>query len=143
MSRNATLSALAAMFATTLLLTVLTPSAAQAQATYNFSGNALPATLEESGGSPIYAGGVVIFPGSSDSDRRYLRTIANFNNTSFTAEVTVKVASGAGGVGMAFIGFGAGEANSEFFYEPMVAPNIYARIAPDDFGDGFEDDDLM
>ena len=35
---------------------------------------------------------------------------------------------------MAFIGFGAGVPNSGFYYEPMFAPSIYARIAPDDSG---------
>lgn len=113
---------------------VLTPSVAQAQAlsiVEDFNSNALPATLEESGLSPNYSGGVVTFP---DYDRRYLRTIANYNNSSFIAEVTVTVSTGFGGEGMAFIGFGAGEPNCGFFCEPMVAPNIYARIGPDDFG---------
>ncbi len=137
MNRKATLSSLAAILATTLLLTVLTPSVAQAQPksfSENFNSNLLPATLEESGSSPTYAGGVVTFGDA----RGYLRTKANYNNTSFTAEVTLTVFSDAGGEGIGFIGFGAGEPNcGSFFCEPMFAPSIYARIAPDDFHSGF------
>jgi hypothetical protein len=116
---------------------VLTPSVAQAQATSfreDFNSNALPATLEESGPSPNYAGGVVTFP---NDDRRYLRTNANYNTTDFIAEVTVTVSSGSGGNGIGFFGLGSGDADSGFFSEPRVPPTAYVRIAPDDFGDGF------
>jgi hypothetical protein len=115
---------------------VLAPAVAQAQATsfsQDFQANALPSTLEESGPSPIYAGGVVTFP---NDQRRYLRTVANYNNTNFIAEVTVTVTSGSLPVGnsMGFFGLGSGVAASYFFDEPRVPPATYARIAPDDFG---------
>lgn len=136
MNRKATLSSLTALIATTLLLALLAPSVVQAQAksfSETFSSTSRPATLEESNLSPIYTGGVVTFPGFGPFDRRYLRTIANYNNTSFTAEVTVTVVSGGGGSGIGFIGFGAGVPNCGFYCEPMFAPSIYARVAPDDF----------
>lgn len=115
---------------------VLTPAVAQAQATSfreDFNSNALPATLEESGLSPDYAGGAVTFP---NGDRRYLRTIANYNTTNFIAEVTVTVSTGSTGNGMGFFGLGSGVADHCFFLEPCVPPAAYVRIAPDDFGDG-------
>jgi hypothetical protein len=101
----------------------------------NFDGNVRPGTLEESGPlSPAYTNGTVVFTGGYDGLRTYLRTVSNYNTTNFVAEVTVTVATGFGGTGIAFVGFGAGEPNCGFYCEPMTAPNIYARIGPDDFG---------
>ena len=137
MNRKITLSSLTGILATTLLLVVSTPSDARAQAksfVANFNNDALPATLEESGSTPLYAGGVVTFPMGYGGPRGYLRTKANYNNASFTAEVTLTVFGGFGGAGIGFIGFGAGEPNCAFWCEPMSAPSIYARISPDDFG---------
>lgn len=137
MNRKATLSSLVGILATTLLLTVLTSSVAQAQPksfAENFNNPALPATLEESGGSPIYPVGVVIFPGAFNSDRRYLRTLANYDTTSFTAEVSVTVSSPFIEPHIGFIGFGAGVPNPWFYSEPMTAPDIYVRVTPTGFG---------
>ena len=68
-----------------------------------------PPTLEESGLSSLYEAGAVTFPETGDSTgRRYLRTLANYNNINFIAEVTITVMSGFGGDGIAFFGLGAG-----------------------------------
>ncbi len=113
---------------------VLAPAVAQAQiASFkeDFSTNALPATLEESGPSPIYSGGSVIFP---NTGRRYLRTIGNYNNTNFVAELTFTVMSGAGeGNGIGYFGFGAGTADPYSYNEPSTSPTTYVRMAPSDF----------
>ena len=103
----------------------------------NFDQNVFPVsgTLEESGPlDPAYTSGTVVFTGAYAGLRTYLRTTSNYNTTNFVAEVTLTVASGFGGSGIGFIGFGAGEPNCGFFCEPMTAPNIYARIGPNDFG---------
>ncbi len=135
MNKSSMLFMALAVFQLTAVVVPVTAAVAQGTSfAENFDGNVLPGTLEESWDSPVYADGVVLFPGALDGDRRYLRTIANYNTTNFVAEVTVTVASGFGGAGMGFIGFGAGEPNCGFFCEPMTAPNIYARIGPNDFG---------
>jgi uncharacterized membrane protein len=102
----------------------------------DFNTNVLPSTLEESGPSPIYADGAVTFPDYWNESRRYLRTKANYNTTNFIAEVTVTIQGGYGGPGIAFFGLGAGVADPNFYLEPRVPPTAYARIEPDDFGDG-------
>lgn len=114
---------------------VLIPLAGQAQTSFHetFNSNSLPATLEESGGSPIYSGGVVSFP-NNGYYRRYLRTLTNYNTTNFLAEVTVTVSSGYGGDGMGFFGVGDGSPAWWFFNEPRTQPAAYGRIMPNDFG---------
>jgi hypothetical protein len=87
--------------------------------------------LEATGGSPLYVNGMAVF--SEDNGRVYLRTLAAYQNVSFTAEVTVTVQSGFGGDGIAFIGLGAGAPNGDFFGEPATVPSIYTRILPSDF----------
>ncbi len=98
----------------------------------DFHSNTLPAGLEQPGFSPIYANGAVTFP---NNDRRYLQTVANYNNTNFIAEVTVTVNNGSGGNGIAFFGLGSGVA-SYFYGEPRVSPTTYVRLFPDDFHGG-------
>ncbi len=100
----------------------------------DFSGNALPDTLEETGSVPVYSNGAVLFP---NSDRGYLRTIANYNTAGFIADATVTVSSDYGPYGIAFFGMGAGEPASWFFDEPRESPTTYVRISPDNFGGAF------
>ena len=134
---------LARFVGVTLLLALSFPlvlSSAQAQPTSfkaDFNANVLPATLEESGPSPIYTGGNVTFPEPWNESRRYLRTKANYNTTNFIAEITVTVQSGYGGPGMGFFGVGSGVGDPNFYFEPRVPPTTYARISPYDWGDGF------
>jgi hypothetical protein len=98
--------------------------------TEDFSGGALPDTLEESGPSPLYGGGLVTFPNDA---RRYLRTVANYDTTRFVADVTVTINDGQdGGNGIVFFGLGAGVAGGEFG-EPVTAPAAMARVSPTDF----------
>lgn len=98
--------------------------------------NPKPDMLEVTGSAPSYATGAAVFAGSeaSGSDRGYLRTIAaNYNTTSFRADVTVTIPGGFDGNGIAFFGFGAGEPNCSFFCEANTGPAIYFRIHPSDF----------
>jgi hypothetical protein len=94
-----------------------------------------PALLEATGIAPSYATGAALFAGSDDSDRGYLRTIAaNYNTTSFRADVTVTIPGGYAGDGIAFFGFGIGQPNCDFFFcEADTGPVIFARILPSDF----------
>jgi hypothetical protein len=101
----------------------------------NFNGNALPATFEESGGSPAYIGGEVVFQGTIDPERRYVRTIDdNFNEVNFVAEVTVKVVNPPSpqnpATGLAFFGMGSGTPNPSSSSEPAF-PSINLRHHPD------------
>lgn len=100
----------------------------------DFSSNALPDTLEESGGTADFSGGTAYFP---DYGRRYVRTIATFDTTPFVAEATVTISNDYGPDGMAFFGLGAGDPAWWFFDEPREAPTTYVRIAPDTFGGTF------
>lgn len=98
--------------------------------------NPKPAMLEVTGAAPSYATGAAVFAGSNPdgSDRGYLRTIAaNYNTTSFWAEVTVTIPGGFGGNGIAYFGFGRGEPNCAFYCEANTDPSIYLRILPSDF----------
>jgi hypothetical protein len=98
--------------------------------------NPKPDMLEATGAAPSYATGAAVFAGSeaSGSDRGYLRTIAaNYNTTSFMADVTVTIPGGFGGNGIAYIGFGRGEPYCGFYCEPNVDPAIHVRILPSDF----------
>jgi hypothetical protein len=95
-----------------------------------------PATLEVTGAAPSYSTGAAVFAGSqpSGSDRGYLRTIAaNYNTTSFRADITVTIPGGFDGNGIAYFGFGRGEPNCDFFCEVNTAPAMYLRILPSDF----------
>jgi len=118
----------AAALAATLVVASPSAHAQGVSINENFNNNALPASLEESGPSPSYSNGAVSFQG----DRRYLRTLANYNNTSFIAEATVTVSGDAEGIG--FIGLGAGVADPDFWGEPRISPTTYVRITPSGFG---------
>lgn len=96
----------------------------------NFNNNVLPPSLQLTTSAPDFIGGQVVF---SSGDRRYLRTVANYNTTNFVAEVTVRVQP-VGPEGIAFIGIGPGIPNYNFYAEPMTAPTAYARFVPDAFG---------
>jgi hypothetical protein len=106
----------------------------------DFSGNALPDTLEESGGTADYSGGSAAFPGgpvySPGDARRYLRTITNYDTTPFVAEATVTISNTYGPDGIAFFGLGVGDV-SGFYGEPRNTPTTYVRIVPDTFGGTF------
>ncbi len=98
--------------------------------------NPRPDMLEATGAAPSYATGAAVFAGSNadGSDRGYLRTIAaNYNTTSFRADVTVTIPGGYAGNGIASFGFGRGEPNCNFFCEGNTDPSIYLRILPSDF----------
>ena len=86
--------------------------------------------LQSNGGGPLFDDGAVVFTGFDG--RGYLRTAQNYKDISFIAEVTVTVASGSGGDGIAFFGMGDGEPT--FFYgEPYTFSSIYTRVMPSDF----------
>lgn len=92
--------------------------------------------LEVTGQAPAYATRAAVFAGTQfdGSERGYLRTIAaDYNTTSFRADVVVTIPGGFGGNSLAYFGFGKGEPNCTFYCEPFAAPSIYARIFPDDF----------
>ena len=98
--------------------------------------NPRPDMLEVTGAAPSYATGAAVFAGTNPSgyDRGSLRTIAaNYNTTSFRADVTVTIPGGFGGNGIAWFGFGAGEPDCYFYCEPFTDPAIYVRILPSDF----------
>lgn len=115
----------------------LSPAAKSLSFTENFNPrNPRPDMLEVTGSAPSYATGAAVFAGSqpSGSDRGYLRTIAaNYNTTSFRAEVTVTIPGGFSGNGIAYFGFGKGEPNCDFFCEVNTDPAMYLRILPSDF----------
>jgi hypothetical protein len=93
--------------------------------------NPRPAMLEVTGAAPSYDTGAAVFGGQ---DRGYLRTIAaNYNTTSFRADVTVTLPGNSGGSGIAFFGFGRGEPNCSFYCEVNTDPAIYLRVMPSDF----------
>lgn len=118
-----------------LVVAIVLPGSALAQAaSFGETFSQPPVLLEQSGWQPpTYAGGQAIFTGPFDAYRTYLRTVSGYGTTNFVAEVTVTVSSGYGGTGMAFFGLGAGEPDWGFWCEPMIAPDIYARIGPNDF----------
>ena len=115
----------------------LSPAAKSLSFNENFNPrNPKPDMLEATGAAPSYATGAAVFAGSNPdgSDRGYLRTIvANYNTTSFRADITVTIPGGFGGNGIAYFGFGAGEPNCSFFCEANTEPSIYLRILPSDF----------
>lgn len=123
----------AALLAAGLFVAAPSGQAQSASFAENFNAGSLPSSLEAASGVPTFSGGTVNFPGSNDYNRTYLQTIANYNNTNFVAEVTVKVATCCGGTGAAFFGLGQG-VPSYWFHEPRNSPTTYVRIAPDDFG---------
>jgi hypothetical protein len=97
-----------------------------------------PNMLAVTGQAPSYSTGAAVFTGSDfyGFGRGYLRTIANFDATSFQAEVTVTIPGGAlgsPGNGIAMVGFGRGEPNCGFYCEPLTDAVIYLRIMPSDF----------
>lgn len=97
---------------------------------------ATPATLEVTGSAPTYSTSAAVFTGSqiSGSDRGYLRTVAaNYNTTSFRADITVTIPGGYAGNGIASVGFGRGEPNCDFYCEANTSPAMYLRILPSDF----------
>lgn len=115
----------------------LPPAAKSLSFNENFNPrNPRPDMLEATGTAPSYATGAAVFAGSNldGSDRGYLRTIAaNYNTTSFRADITVTIPGGFEGNGIAYFGFGAGEPNCNFFCEANTGPAIYLRILPSDF----------
>jgi 1-phosphatidylinositol phosphodiesterase len=95
--------------------------------------------LSSVAGKPVVvqASGAATFNGISNDQRAYLRTArSDFANTSFVAEISVTVNNG-GGLGSAFVGLGAGQPSSGYYYEPQTAPANYLRLAPSDFGSGY------
>ncbi len=111
--------------------------------TESFSGNCNSSgKLEMTGpGNVTCSSGAAVFNAvnDEDGDRTYLRTTAaNYQTTDVVAEVTVTVHDEHGPNGIAYIGFGRGEPNCNFFCEPATDPAIYLRVRPNSFYPGSE-----
>ena len=119
-----TRNALCGFMSGLLLLAAGTLTAHAEVISENFNGGTLPATMEISGSNLVFTGGAVLFPGTAEAERTYLRTVAaNFYSRSFVAEVTVTTDS------IAWFGMGDGTPNPGFFDEPG-APSINLRMHP-------------
>ncbi len=101
--------------------------------TEDFSGPGLNPALEVTLPGAFEFGGTAV--NVSDS-RQYIRTVdADYLSVDFTFNVTYTVPANGGGAGIAFLGFGNGSGDPDFFDEPLLS--LYIRNGPDDFGDGF------
>ena len=122
-----------ALVAGVLLVGPATAASAQSLIdSFTTEANVNNGTLQVNGGAPVFDNGAVVFA-QYEGDRGYLRTAQNYRAIDFIAEVTITVASGAGGGGIAFFGAGPGVPNPGFYLEPYDSASIYVRTMPDEF----------